>query len=205
MTTAQPYTPYIEIDEATHTYYVDGVESISVTQVLKLAGLVDDRWYTEYGRWRGSAVHKATHYFDDGDIDRRTLDPAVKPFVADWKLFREQTGFMPTLIEKPHHDPIYNYCGTPDRRGYFKDVNPEAQNVLIDIKAYPGGSVPFWVRHQLAGYGRLIDPNRIFHRFAVVLTGDGPNVMSYPLSEYAEDVNNFLACVRVARLRQANS
>ncbi len=198
--------PYIELDEATHTYYVDGMKQISVTQVIKQAGLIDDRWFTEFGRWRGSAVHKATHYFDDGDINRRTLDPIVKPFVADWKKFREQTGFVPTLIEQPFYDGLYNYCGTPDRRGYFYEPGmSKGGNVLVDIKTYPGGQPPWWTRLQLAGYGRLIDPNRIFHRFAVVLTGDGPNIIPYDTEDYIQDVNDFLACIRIARLKEAHS
>lgn len=199
--------PYIELDEATHTYYVDGVQQISVTQVLTLAGLIDDRWFTEFGKWRGSAVHEATHYFDEGDIDRRTLDPIIKPFVADWKKFREDTGFTPTVIEKPFYDGTYNFCGTPDRRGYMGGViptMPDQANILIDIKTYPGGHIPFWVRLQLAAYGRLIDPVRIFRRFAVILTGEGAVVHEYPAEDYIEDVNNFLACVRVARLKEAN-
>ena len=196
---------YIELDQSTHTYFVDGIESISVTQVLKLAGLVDDRWFTEFGRWRGSAVHLATKYFDEGDIDRRTLDPAVKPFVADWKKFREDTGFTPTLIEQPLYDSLYNFCGTPDRRGYFMGGDPKESNEIIDIKCYPGGHVPWWVRLQLAAYGRLIDPRRVFRRYAVILTGDGPVIEEYPSTNYVEDVDSFLACARVARLQLANS
>jgi hypothetical protein len=196
--------PYIELDTSTHTYFVDGERvELSVTKVLKICGLIDDRWYTEYGRWRGSAVHKATHYFDEGDIDRRTLDPVVKPFVADWKDFREKTGFIPTLIEKPFYDGRYNFCGTPDRRGYFSAwQKAEEANTLVDIKAYPSGQAPNWARYQLAGLGWLIDPKRIFHRFAVVLTGNGAKVESYATEDYISDVNEFLAMVVVARAKQ---
>jgi hypothetical protein len=197
-------TPYIEFDEATHTYYVDGIEQISVTQVLKVAGLIDDRWFTEYGRWRGSAVHKACQYFDEGDIDRRTLDPVVKPFVADWKQFREQTGFTPLEIEARVYDGLHGYCGRFDRFGYFATwQKPEDANTIVDLKAYPSGQAPNWARYQTAGYGRAKDPYRIFQRFAVVLTGGrGPVVQSYATKDYIADVNEFLACVAVARLKQ---
>jgi len=214
---------YIELDQATHRYFVDGEEQLGVTRILQLCGFIDDRWYTEYGRWRGSAVHRATHYFDEGDIDRRTLDPVIKPFVADWKAFREATRFMPVEIEQPVFEPTYGYCGTPDRIGFFAlsdlakffswekvkgllgKTEPAAEpNVIVDIKAYPGGQVPWWVRYQLAGYGRARDPKRVFHRFAVVLTGETHKVKDYPLDEYVEDVNDFLSCVRVARIRLRN-
>lgn len=205
MATSKPLpAPYIELDEASHTYYVDGVAQLSVTQILKAAGLIDTQWFTEFGRWRGSAVHKATRYFDEGDVDRRTLDQAVKPFVADWKDFRERTGFIPTLIETPRYDGLYNYCGTPDRRGYFMGGKPEDSNELIDLKCYPGGKAPWWTRLQLAGYGRLLDPRRVFRRYAIVLTGKGPVVEEYATEDYLEDVNDFLACIRVARLKERN-
>jgi hypothetical protein len=198
-----PKIPYIEFDEASHTYYVDGIEQISVTQVLKVAGLIDDRWFTEYGRWRGSAVHKACQYFDEGDIDRRTLDPAVKPFVADWKDFREKTGFVPLEIEARVYDSVHSFCGRFDRFGYFSTwQKPEEANTIVDLKAYPSGQAPKWARYQTAGYGRARDPYRIFHRFAVVLTGNGPVVESYPTEDYIADVNEFLSCVNVARLKQ---
>lgn len=196
--------PYIELDEATHTYYVDGTETISVTQTLHDAGFVDDRWFTEFGRWRGSAVHAATMYFDQNDIDRRTLDPEVKPFVADWAKFRVDTGFTPTVIEQPFYDSLYNYCGKPDRRGYFMGGKPEDSNELIDIKTYPSGQAPWWTRYQLAGYGRLLDPKRVFRRYAVVLTGNGANVQEYKTEDYLEDVNDFLAAIRTARVLKAN-
>src|SRR5258708_2280329 len=190
----------LEFDPVSHTYFVNGEIMPSVTQILKLAGLVDDQWFTEFGRWRGSAVHKATMYFDEGDMDRRTLDAAVKPFVADWKKFREQTGFTPTMIEKQFYDEMYGYCGTPDRRGYFIGGKSEDSNELIDIKTYPGGKAPWWTRYQLAGYGRLLDRFRIFRRYAVVLTGHGANIEEYPSSDYVEDVNGFLACCTSARI-----
>jgi hypothetical protein len=195
---------FLEFDEGSHTYFVDGEVKLSVTQILKEAGVVDTQWFTEFGRWRGSAVHKATQYWDEGDIDRRTLDPIVKPFVNDWKIFRDKTGFTPTMIEQTFYDPTYDYCGKPDRRGYFLGGKPENSNELIDLKTYPGGKCPWWTRLQLAAYGRLLDPSRIFRRYAVVLTGDGPNVEEYPVETYIEDQNDFFACIRVARLKLEN-
>lgn len=195
--------PYIELSDE-HEYFVDGELKPSVTQILKHAGLVDTTWFTEFGRWRGSAVHKATMYFDQGDIDRRTLDPIVKPFVSDWADFRKKTGFTPTMIEEKRYDHIYDYCGTFDRVGYFAGEKPEDANVLIDLKTYPSGTIPFWVRYQLSGYGRLLDPKRIWRRIACVLTGNGANVIEYAQQDYMSDINKFLACTVVARIKQEN-
>jgi hypothetical protein len=43
----------LTFDEATHTYYWNGVRAPSVTQRIARAGLLDDRWYDEYSRMRG--------------------------------------------------------------------------------------------------------------------------------------------------------
>ena len=37
----------IEFRPETHQYFVEGVEYPSVTSMLKDAGLVDDRWFTD--------------------------------------------------------------------------------------------------------------------------------------------------------------
>ncbi len=45
----------LSFDPETHQYWVDGEKVLSVTQVLKAAGLVDDRWYTIEGIRRPQA------------------------------------------------------------------------------------------------------------------------------------------------------
>jgi hypothetical protein len=195
---------YLEFNPATHEYFIDGERKPSVTQILNLCGLVDTQFFTEYGRWRGSATHKATHFYDEGDYDIRTCDKQVKPFLDGYIKFRKETGYTPTLIEKPLWDDMYDFCGTPDRRGYFKDMGgvAEESNDIIDLKCYPGGHAPWWVRFQMAGYGRLLDPKRLFRRWAVVLTGDGNyNLEEYDRESYISDVGDFLCFARTAQVK----
>ena len=198
---------YIEMDEASHQYFVDGEPKLSVTQILKMCGMVDSDFYTEYGRWRGSETHKATHYYDEHDLDQRTIDDKIRPFVKGWIKFREDTKFQPTLIEEPLFSDRFHFCGRPDRRGFFKNNGEKAEdsNNVIDIKTYPGGAPPWWTRFQLAAYGHLLDPHRLFRRFAVVLTGQGEhgyNVVEYSRDTYVSDVDRFLACVAVAQMQK---
>jgi hypothetical protein len=188
----------IEMDEATHTYYVDGEIRPSVTQILNICGMINDRWFTDFGRWRGSETHKATHYFDENDIDRRTIDPAVKPRLDSWIKFRKETGYTPTLIEVPLYDEDYQFCGRPDRRGYFMGGDPAESNDVVDLKNY---NPPWWVRYQLAGYGWLLDKRRLFRRWAVELKDDGYNMIEYKREDYLSDVAEFLAFVKTAQVK----
>lgn len=190
--------PYIEFSEATHEYFVDGERKPSVTQVLKICGMVDDRFFTEFGRWRGSATHKATHYYDEGDIDRRTIDPAVKPRLNGWIKFRKDTGYTPTLIEQICYDEIREFCGRPDRRGYFMGGKPEDSNDIVDLKCY---APPWWVRYQLAGYGWLLDKHRLFRRWAVELIDNDFKLHEYPTEDYIADVDAFLCMVKTAQVK----
>ena len=190
--------PYIEFSEATHEYFVDGERRPSVTQVLKICGMIDDRFFTEFGRWRGSATHKATHYYDEGDIDRRTIDPAVKPRLNGWIKFRKGTGYTPTLIEEICYDEIREFCGRPDRRGYFMGGKPEDSNDIVDLKCY---APPWWVRYQLAGYGWLLDKHRLFRRWAVELMDNDFKLHEYPTEDYIADVDAFLCMVKTAQVK----
>lgn len=198
MLNIEPPNYCIEFDEVTHTYYVDGDIKPSVTQVLNICGMVDARWFTEYGRWRGSAVHKATHYYDEGDIDRRTIDKAVTPRLNSWIKFRKDTGYTPTMVEQIYYDDIRDFCGRPDRRGYLVGGDPNESNDIVDIKNY---KPQWWVRYQLAGYGFLMDKHRLFRRWSVELRDDGYDMVEYPRDDYIADVDAFLCMVKTAQVK----
>jgi hypothetical protein len=61
----------LELNRETHTYTPN---LPSVTTILKSVGLIDASFYTIEGRERGSAVHLACEYFDQGDLDEDTLE-----------------------------------------------------------------------------------------------------------------------------------
>ena len=66
MTSSDTFT----FDPDTHQYWVGGEKVLSVTQILKTCGLIDDTWYTEKGRQRGQAVHLATQLYDEDYITK---------------------------------------------------------------------------------------------------------------------------------------
>lgn len=106
-------------DAAQHVYVNPrtGGTYPSITTLLKLGGLVDDRWYTDESRDRGSAVHQLT-----ADYDYGALEPAgcVSPY-RGWLL-----GYVAACvvlrpvwdwIEVPAVHPVLQFAGRPDRAG----------------------------------------------------------------------------------------
>jgi hypothetical protein len=53
-------------DPVLHEYRDGDLIIQSVTQILKRAGHIDDRWYSEEARERGSAVHELCERFNKG-------------------------------------------------------------------------------------------------------------------------------------------
>jgi hypothetical protein len=98
---------------------VDGVGRLypSVTTILKAEGFIDTRFYDDWSRDRGSMIHLATAYDDAGELDEENLDPVILPYLAAWRRFRKESGFIPESIEPPMMSTAYKYAGTPDRIG----------------------------------------------------------------------------------------
>lgn len=182
-------------DEKSHSYFVDGQRVLSVTQYLKLAGLIDSDWYTEESRQRGSAVHAAIFYRNQNDLDESSLHPIVAPFVAAYDKFVADTGFVPELVEHRVYDPIWIVAGTLDAAGTWK-LGPD--KIVIDFKT---GNIEPWARLQLAQYEACL--NERHRRFGLQLKPDG----TYRLSEEyrdREDIRTFRAIVSIVNWRIQN-
>jgi len=98
---------------------VDGVGRVypSVTTILKAEGFINTAYYDDWSRDRGSMIHLATAYDDQGELDEETLDPVIIPYLEAWRRFRKESGFIPEQIEPPMMSTAYKYAGTPDRIG----------------------------------------------------------------------------------------
>lgn len=187
----------LEFDVVNHRYFVNGEIKISTTQVLKRGGVVDDRWYTEEHRWRGSVVHQATADEDTGKIAK--FDPKYVGYFNAWKLFKKERQFRPVMVEKVLYDPILDTCGTLDRVGCF---NNGPIDVLLDLKTSESGQIPKWVALQTASYGHALDPKAIWRRMAVVLLPDGTyRVVSYPATDYQKHVADFQTLARAVHVQ----
>jgi len=169
------------------------VRLLSVTEILRRAGLVDTTGFTDEVRERGTRVHQAIAFDHTGLLDEETAAD-VMPWVLTWRRFVAESRFVPASWEQTVADPIRGYAGTYDVIGAFA-VLPH-RSVLIDLKT--GVPQPS-VGAQLAAYARCVDGRPA--RYALYLTPE-----RYTLTEYKDRADEplFLAALAVATWQVAH-
>lgn len=173
-------SPNCEFDSATHTYRIDGEVVPSVTQVLKEAGFIDTRWYTEAGRARGEYIHLITELSDRGILLERQVDEEYRGYLAAWRKFLRDTGAKVVENECRVWNTVLKYAGTMDRLVIWNKCD-----WIGDIK---GGGVGKWECIQTAAYAGARDPRRPPpKRFAIRLKPNG----SYSLREHKDFQRDF--------------
>lgn len=167
-------------DEALHRYTVGGMVVPGITQVLKLTGFVDDSWFTQESRDRGTATHRACWFLAEGDLDWGTVGPEILPRVKAFERFLAE--YKPELIaaELPLHSPTYGFAGTPDF--VFRLGGGPA---LIEVKT---GRAGLAAKLQTAAQKVLVEEQlglKAVTRFAFELTADG-QYRFVPHNEYGD-------------------
>jgi len=153
----------LEFNADKHEYSIAGRRLPSVTQVLSM---IDDRHYDPFYLHRGSMVHLACQYYDEGCLDEESLDPAIAPYLTSYKTFLIETGFQWWKLEMPKHHPRYFYAGTIDRIGDF-----QGRPAIIDLKS---GQPVRTDELQISAYWELIrEEIDIFYCFDLYLREDG--------------------------------
>ncbi|MBI4395467.1 MAG: hypothetical protein HY548_00130 [Elusimicrobia bacterium] len=184
-------------DEKRHEFRLNGRKLDSITQILKARGFINEEYYNEEGRVRGTAVHRACWYYDEGDLYWPELDDRIKGYVLGWEKFRQETGFEPEVIELPLYHPLLNFAGIPDRAGQLG-----GRRAIVEIKS---GGVGAWAALQTGAQELLLRQGRTFgqrtdsfkdytgpvDRYAVQLFDDGAYKI-HPFNEYG-DKNIFTA------------
>ena len=183
----------------------DGAIIPSATTILQ--GIFPPRFpYPPSAATRGKLGHRATQLYDEDDLDEVGLDPLTARYLAGWKKFRRETGFVPTAIEKIVYSEIYGYAGTLDRIGTFPNhatVNRDAggthrsKPAVVDIKT---GSFVFWHPLQTAAYALCLDVPH--DRYCVYLKSDG----TYSMESHGnrKDGQVFLAAATIYKVRKEN-
>jgi hypothetical protein len=100
-----------------------------VTTILRRAGLVDAAWFTDEARDRGSALHSATQFLDEGDLDWDTVDASIVQRLVRYQEFLEEVRPVMIAVEESVTNEALQYCGTLDRRLYIHD-----REGVLDIK-----------------------------------------------------------------------
>jgi hypothetical protein len=195
----------IEFNEERHEYTLDGRLLPNVTRIL--APLTDihtmPRDRVEFARQRGQAVHLGTALDDCGTLDPASVDPQLTGYLAAWRLFRHESGFVPRNIEYRVAHALYGYAGTEDRDGRMRITPPGALD-LIDIKA-TADIYQKVVGPQTAAYAKALqaqDPTTPLSimRWAVQLRPDGTYRL-HPCTD-PNDFNVFLAALTLYQWRE---
>jgi hypothetical protein len=180
-------------DPEKHEYRLNGVALPSVTTVLKGTGMIDysmiPQDILQAAAHRGTAVHRALHYYDDGELDEVTLDPMIVPYVEAGKRFYAESRFEVAYVEQRVVDTTHWYAGTLDRTGTF----PDGSVAVLDWKTgilVPGHGL------QLAAYANCLEHPRRYRRIAVQLRDDGSyQIHEFPMKDFERDIRLFLSAL----------
>lgn len=115
-----------------------------VTELLAKAGLIDTQWFRDFDLERGTALHRAAHYLDLGDLDWSTVDPLIAGRLRQYQRFKDEVRPVIVSAEEKVSNQAYNFCGTLDRRVFIN-----GRLGILDIK---GPSRAPWQALQLALY-----------------------------------------------------
>lgn len=186
--------------DESHVYRVGGQSLVSVTQAIKIAGLMGDTsLYTDQARDRGTAVHSMVEYFDQGDLELDTLDPALMGYLDAYRLFLADYEPEWQLIEAQRADTTLRYAGTVDRAGMLKGIK---HPVVLDVKS---GSPEAWHPIQLSAYKHLVAMElaaALIVRFALYLSADGRyRLEPFPLAD-GPDWQIFCAALALAQWKE---
>jgi hypothetical protein len=179
----------------TDLYQVDGIRVPSVTEILKIAGLInyDDAPSSLLERKRriGTEVHQWCEMIDQQMLEPEGVidDEEISGYVGAYLAFCRDA--QPKIIEceQPVVNERYRYAGTLDRTLEMTGLHRPL--AVLDIKT---GEPAKWMALQLAGYEMCLEqPHR---RFSLHLRAD----RTYRLVQYMNpsDKHDFLSACRVA-------
>lgn len=187
--------PVLTLDEERHVYKLGDRKLPSVTEILVGAGLVDVQWFTDAGRWRGSAVHAACWYEDENDLDEANLDSRLAGYLAAYRRFKAETGFIVEINEEKVCHELLGYAGRYDKRGIYAK-GP----ALIDLKSGAPSKV---TRYQTAAYAGCLPSPRKYTRMEVRLKESGKySLQVYEPKDFDRDFAVWQSIATVFHLRK---
>lgn len=124
----------VSFDPDEHAYYDEaGARLPNITSMMLRAGIVDDRWFTEESRDRGTAVHILAARYDLGVLDVASYDDLR---YKGWLLayVDAMRKLRPTWdrIEQPMACRRPRFAGTPDRVGHAWKLH-----TIMELKSGP--------------------------------------------------------------------
>lgn len=170
----------------------DGMRLDSVTTIIK-----EECGLYQYGDGlaaeRGTAVHLACQFYDEGDLKEDTLADNIRPYFEQYKLALETLKIKVLANELRRYHSTYLYAGTLDK---LADV--DGQIGVIDLKT---GQESIDHKWQLAAYVDMIKhehPDKTLSRWNLYLRPD-----SFKLVEHSGlfDFREFLTLYAAHNLK----
>lgn len=185
----------IVFKEENHSYTVNGKDCLSVTTILKYAGIAPDSpFYTEKGKLRGRYTHKACELLDENDLDYSSMDPAIESYIKAYELFLKENDVEWEASEERVYNKYFHYVGTLDRRGFLN-----AKKAIVDIKT---GVVQPWAGLQIVAYSMCFEEPVEYERWALQLKSNGKYKLHRFIDPYDSEV--FKAACDVAKWKEKN-
>lgn len=180
-------------DEASHTYFFDGVRVPSVTQILKplqdFSGIPPEVLARKSSI--GTAVHAACEFDDLGELDPNSVHPVVAPYLAGYRKWRAEAGVEILECEAFVYHQRLRYAGQLDRI-----VRLSGRRWLVDLKTSFSFS-PTWSL-QTCGYAACRPDANELKRAALRLCSDGTYQWHpFDTPDYAADPLTWTSLVQV--------
>lgn len=172
-------------DAATHIYRAGSRIVPGSTEILKDAGFT----YPSGNMEMGTAVHRATQYFDEGTLDPNSVTDEVYGYLEGWQKFKREKDFKPIRIEEPNVNMMLGFGAQLDREGTW---NEGKAHVLVEIKKYcPTHFTGLQLALQDLTLPKLALPRK---RIAVELRADG----DYRIHRYDDEKEKAMALFLVS-------
>lgn len=159
----------------------------SVTQAIAGAGLIDLTFFTEAGRERGTDVHAACQYHDEGTLENEDdLELQVALRLRQYQQFKADMGdqYAIEAIEQFVVDPLRGYIGHPDRI-----VTLQGRRGILDLK---GPTCSKWIGLQLAAYARAV---KVRFRWSLHLSDEKYHLKEWSAVQEPSDYAAFCAAL----------
>lgn len=141
------YISAVTFDEASHTYWMDGEQLPSVSELLRpltdgyLANIPEG--VLNWKRDLGIAVHRACELYDLNTLDESALDERIVPYLEAYKRFWVDQQPYWQDIEQIVVEMDARYAGRLDRAGRVGGVQ-----TIVDIKTsqqiQPSAAIQLW-------------------------------------------------------------
>lgn len=132
-----------------HLYKDDNGNMLdSVTQILKMELNTFNFKFPGNAASKGTHIHTACEYYDEGDLDVNSLSPEIVPYVAGYIVALELEEIEILQNEVRRYHPKYLYAGTIDKIWKVKGIQD-----VTDIKS--GLEYPQY-KWQISAYEEMV-------------------------------------------------